>query len=71
MDHEGERRPEDLHDILLPGLRATDNAHAKGAKVPKSTLDRITREYERILKKALRHCDKLPACDPARKGKRG
>ena len=71
MEHEGERRPEDMYNLLMLAKRAADDARAKGAKVPKSTLNWITREYERILKKALRQCDDLPDFEPARKGKRG
>ena len=65
--HEGERWAEE-HDILLLAKRETDDARAEGLEVPKSTLDWIAREHLRILKKALRHCDKLPVFDQARKG---
>ena len=58
-------------NILPLAKRVADGARAEGVEVPKSTLNWITREYERILKKALRHCDDLPDFEPARKGKRG
>ena len=71
MEHEGERWSEDMYNILLLAKRAADDARAKGVEVPKSTLNWITREYERILKKALRYYEKLPECDSGWKGKRG
>ena len=71
MEHEDERRPEGPFGLLPPAIREADDSRAKGVEVPKSIRDRIARECEWILKKALRHCDGLPECDPARKGKRG
>ena len=71
MEHEGERWAEDMYNILMLAKHAADDAWANGANVPKSTLNWITREYKRTLKKALRQCDDLPDFEPARKGKRG
>ena len=71
MEHEDDRRAEGLFNLMPLAKREADDARAIGVEVPKSILDWITREYEWILKKALRHYDSLPDFEPARKGKRG